>query len=52
MLLSRGVKKEYKKYKLHINKWNYVIVHKTEGVIVKKIIKYDVEKVKLYQFTH
>lgn len=43
LLLSREVRKEYWKYKLHL-KWNFVIVHKTEGVIVKKITEHDVEK--------
>lgn len=44
ILISREIKQEYWKYKLHINKWYFIIVHKTEGILIKKIIKHDVEK--------
>ena len=44
VLLCRNVKQEYWRSKLHINKWDFVIVTKTEGVLVKRIIKHDVEK--------
>lgn len=44
ILISREVKQMYWKYKLHINKWNYVIVHRTEGILVKRIIEHNVEK--------
>lgn len=43
ILLCRNVEKDYWKSKLHINKWDFVIVHETEGVLVKRIIKHDVE---------
>lgn len=29
--------------KLHINKWDFVIVHRTEGILIKKITSHDVE---------
>lgn len=44
ILLCRNVKQEYWSSKLHINKWDFVIVTKTEGILVKRIIKHDVEK--------
>lgn len=30
--------------KLHIRKWDFVIAHKTEGIIVKRIIEHNVDK--------
>lgn len=30
--------------KLHINKWNFVIMHREKGIVVKRIIAHDVEK--------
>lgn len=42
-LMCREIKKEYWKYKLHINKWAFVIVHKTEGVLIKEIIDHNVD---------
>ena len=44
ILLCRNVKPEYWKSKLHINKWDFVIVHKEMGIVVKRIIHHDVEK--------
>lgn len=44
LLLSRNIKKEYWKYNLNANNWKYVIVHKTEGIMIRKIIKHDLEK--------
>ncbi|HWB63966.1 MAG TPA: XRE family transcriptional regulator [Chitinophagales bacterium] len=29
--------------KLHITKWDFVVVHKTEGVLVKRILEHNVE---------
>ena len=43
ILLCRNVRNEYWRSKLHINKWDFVIVHKTDGILVKRIIKHDVE---------
>lgn len=47
ILICRNVKREYWKYKLHINKWDFVIVHRTEGILVKRIIDHDVENAKI-----
>lgn len=43
ILLCRSVRQDYWKSKLHIHKWDFVIVHKDKGVVVKRIIKHDVE---------
>lgn len=43
ILLCRNVRKEYWKNKLHIHKWDFVIVHNTDGILVKRIINHDVE---------
>jgi phage repressor protein C with HTH and peptisase S24 domain len=42
--LCREISPNHWKSKLHINKWDFIIVHKTEGILVKKIIGHDVEK--------
>lgn len=48
ILLCREVKPEHwTANKLHIHKWDFVIVHKTDGILVKKIIKHDVAKEKI-----
>lgn len=44
ILLCREIYPEYWKCKLHINTWDaFVIVHKTDGIVVKQIINHDVE---------
>ena len=43
ILVCRKICQDLWQYKLHINKWYFVIVHKTEGVIVKKITHHNVE---------
>jgi transcriptional regulator with XRE-family HTH domain len=43
ILLCRNVKPDYWRSKLHINKWDFVIVHKYQGICVKRIIEHDVE---------
>lgn len=45
ILLCREINPDYWKCKLHIHQWDaFVIVHKTEGIVVKQIIDLDVEK--------
>jgi phage repressor protein C with HTH and peptisase S24 domain len=44
LLLCRNVRKDFWKSKLHINKWDFVIVHKELGITVKRIIKHDVDR--------
>lgn len=43
ILLCRNVRQDFWRSKLHINKWDFVIVHKEKGILVKRIIKHDVE---------
>jgi phage repressor protein C with HTH and peptisase S24 domain len=43
LLLCRNVKQDFWKSKLHINKWDFVIVHKEKGILVKRIIHHDVD---------
>jgi phage repressor protein C with HTH and peptisase S24 domain len=42
-ILCRDVKQELWTNKLHIRDWYFVIVSKTDGVIVKQIIEHDVD---------
>lgn len=45
VLMCREVNKQYWKSKLHTHSWpNFIIVHKTEGIVVKQIAKQDLEK--------
>lgn len=44
VLISREINKDLWGYKLPINKWNFIIVHKVEGILVKRIINHDLEK--------
>lgn len=44
ILLCREIHPDYWKCKLHIRQWDaFVIVHKTEGIVIKQIIDHDVE---------
>ena len=42
IVLAREVRQEYWKSKLHINQWDFVIVHREEGILVKRIAEHDV----------
>lgn len=42
-LICRQIKPELWHHKLHIQKWYFVIVHRTEGIIVKQIIDHNTE---------
>lgn len=42
-LISRQIKQELWQYKLHMNQWNFVIVHKIEGILVKRISNHNIE---------
>lgn len=42
-ILCREIDRSHWQNKLHINKWNFVIVHKNEGVIVKRITHHEPE---------
>lgn len=43
LILCRNVNKEYWRNKLHINKWDFVIVHRYDGIAVKRIVEHDIE---------
>jgi phage repressor protein C with HTH and peptisase S24 domain len=40
ILLSRQVQQTHWRNKLHIKRWDFVIVHKTDGILLKKIINH------------
>lgn len=44
IVMCREVKRDLWRYKLHINDWDFIIVHQTNGVILKKIISHDVDQ--------
>ena len=47
IIICRRVKQEHWSSQLHIRKWDFVIVHRTEGVLVKRIIKHDVDNAEI-----
>lgn len=42
-LMAREVRQEYWHSTLHYRSWFFVIVHRTEGILVKQIVSHDVE---------
>ena len=42
IVLCREINKVHWLNKLHINKWCFIIVHKTEGILLKKITEHNV----------
>lgn len=42
IVFGREVQKQHWYNKLHINKWDFIIVHKEEGILVKRIIAHNV----------
>jgi SOS-response transcriptional repressor LexA/predicted DNA-binding transcriptional regulator AlpA len=45
IVLCREIKQDlWKSSKLHIRKWDFVIAHKTDGLILKQIIEHNVDK--------
>lgn len=44
ILLCRNIRHDFWRSKLHYNKWDFVIIHKEKGILVKRIINHDVEK--------
>ena len=41
IIICREIAQHHWQNKLHINKYDFVIVHRTEGILLKKIIKHD-----------
>ena len=44
VVLGREVKQEYWKDKLHIRDWVFVIIHRTDGILIKRITEHLVEE--------
>lgn len=45
VVTGRSIDREFWKNKLHLHRWlDYVIVHKDEGIVLKRIIKHDVDR--------
>jgi DNA-binding XRE family transcriptional regulator len=42
ILLCREINPSYWQHKLHIHKWNFVIVHRDSGILIKQIIAHNV----------
>lgn len=42
-LYCRLIKKDLWGYKLHIKQWDFVIVHETDGILIKRITAHNVE---------
>lgn len=40
-LYCREIKRDLWQYKLHLKQWDFVIVHKTDGILVKRIIDHN-----------
>ena len=43
IVLAREIQRDLWRYRLHINDWYFIIVHRTEGIAIKQIIDHDVE---------
>lgn len=43
ILYCRKIKQELWQYKLHLKEWDFVIVHKTDGILVKRVISHNTE---------
>ena len=41
IIIARQIAQHHWQHKLHIHKYDFVVVHKTEGILLKKIIKHD-----------
>ena len=44
VLVCREVQRHHWINKLHINKWDFVLVHKEHGIVVKRITKHDTDR--------
>lgn len=42
-VLGRQIAQAHWQNKLHIRKWDFIIVHKTEGILIKKILEHETE---------
>lgn len=44
IILCRQIAKHHWKNKLHLNNWDFVIIHRNEGILLKRIIYHDTDK--------
>lgn len=44
LLLCREIDQAHWNNKLHLRKWDFVIVHKTDGILLKRIMDHNIEK--------
>lgn len=44
IVLAREIQRDLWRYRLRINDWYFIIVHRTEGIAIKQIIDHDVEQ--------
>lgn len=44
IVLAREIGRDHWRSKLHLNKWNFIIVTKEDGIICKQIIDHDTER--------
>ena len=42
IVLGREIQQHHWRNKLHINQWDFVIVHRTDGILIKRITEHDV----------
>ncbi|BES63037.1 S24 family peptidase [Dysgonomonas capnocytophagoides] len=43
VLYCRRLKEDLWQYKLHFNDWDFVLVHRTDGILVKRIIDHNIK---------
>jgi phage repressor protein C with HTH and peptisase S24 domain len=43
-VLGREISKAHWKDKLHIKKWNFIVVTKNDGILIKEIANHDADK--------
>lgn len=41
VLLARNVRQDYWRTKLHIRKWNFIVVHRERGILIKRITEHN-----------
>ncbi|MDR0660758.1 MAG: hypothetical protein LBG19_08150 [Prevotellaceae bacterium] len=46
-LLCRDIKRDLWTSKLRVNDWDFVIVHREEGILIKRIVEHDLENGKI-----
>ncbi|MEZ7496435.1 LexA family transcriptional regulator [Leeuwenhoekiella aequorea] len=47
IILCREIQRQHWVNKLHINQWDFVIVHRERGIVVKRVVEHDTESHRL-----